>query len=181
MSQFYLLPCSCGQKVRVANSQAGGQVTCVCGKSLGVPTLRGLKALQLAPEERHDRSTPSWNRAQGAIFASGLFLAAVGATLIAFYLLKFAQLRSSPFAQDRSSEFTTAMTAQIDTLTPVQALEMWTTEVKGEGLGEAHPPIWVTARVQIAAYFWWIKLGVGAIAAGLFVSVVALFAGRQSG
>src|SRR5262249_51915319 len=163
MSQLYLLPCSCGQKVRVANSQAGGQVLCVCGKNLSVPTLRGLKALEMAPDEQIGRSVSGWNRVQGAIFASGLFLAAIGATLIAIYLLRYAQLRQSGLAQDRSSDFTKAMTAQIDTLTPVQALEMWTTEIKDEGLGEAHPPFWITAKVQISLYFWWIKLAIGAI------------------
>jgi hypothetical protein len=181
MSQIYLLPCSCGQKVRVANSQAGGQVTCVCGRSLGIPTLRDLKALELAPEERKNKPARAWNRIQGAIFASGLFLAAIGGTLIGYYLLKYAQLRTSGMAQDRSSDFAKAMTAQIDTLTPVQALELWTPEIKAEGLGEAHPPFWVTARVQIANYLWWIELGVGAIFAGLLISTVALFASRPSG
>src|SRR5262249_39770102 len=134
MSQLYLLPCSCGQKVRVANSQAGGQVTCICGKSLGVPTLRGLRELELAPAELQERSA-GWNRVQGTIFAGGLFVAAIGATLVAFYLLKYAQLHQSGWAQDRSADFTRAMTAPIDALTPEKALEMWNQEILAEGLG----------------------------------------------
>ena len=53
MSEQFLLPCSCGQKVRVGNAQAGAGVRCVCGKSLTVPTLRGLRELESAPPDEN--------------------------------------------------------------------------------------------------------------------------------
>src|SRR4051812_15575201 len=124
MSQQFLLPCSCGQKVRVANAQAGGQVGCVCGKSLNVPTLRGIRQLEPAPVEAQGKAAPTWSRVHGALFACGLLLAGVGLFLVSTYLWRYAQIGAAQLAVDHSAEVTSAMAGQIDKLTPVQALEM---------------------------------------------------------
>jgi hypothetical protein len=180
MSQQYLLPCSCGQKVRVANAQAGEQVTCVCGKSLSVPTLRGLRQLELAPLEAEGKAKPGWSRVHGAIFAGGLLLAGVGIALISYYLFRYAQLGGTELAVDRSADVVSGMSAQIDQLSPVQALEMWTGEILTEGLGEAHKPYWVAAKDKLDEYVWWMKVGGAALAAGALLSVGTLFVGRPS-
>jgi hypothetical protein len=49
VSVKYLLPCPCGRQVVVEPRQAGETVPCSCGAQLQVPTLLGMKALDLAP------------------------------------------------------------------------------------------------------------------------------------
>lgn len=44
----YLLSCSCGRQHTVSRSQAGQEITCECGNTLQVPTLRGLTSLPSA-------------------------------------------------------------------------------------------------------------------------------------
>ena len=79
MSVRYLLPCSCGESVSVAPSQAGGTVVCPsCGNSLETPRLRDL--VQLPVEETEAVSSAGWSPRQGVLTA-GLLLAATLAGL----------------------------------------------------------------------------------------------------
>jgi hypothetical protein len=177
MTQHYLLPCSCGQKVRIAASQAGGRVACACGKSLDVPTMRGVRQLEPAPAETKVRAQASWSRAHGATFAGGLLIAGVGVVLIAIYLLQYARVVGH--TRDFSPEVLAAEAAHIDKLTPLELLSEWS-EVLEHGLGEPSAPPWVTAQKMIAGYRAWMIGGASAIAAGLLLSVATLFVGRRS-
>src|SRR5438067_13539894 len=100
----YLLPCSCGQKARVAAAQAGAQVTCVCGKSLSVPTLRGIRQLEIAPPEATAKSAGRWSPIHGALFASGLLIATIGVGFLAFFGLRYIQLGGHPITRDITNE-----------------------------------------------------------------------------
>jgi hypothetical protein len=179
MTQHYLLPCSCGQKVRVANAQAGGQVACGCGKSLSVPTLRGLRELEVAPQEIEGRSRPGWSPLHGALFASGLLVATVGLIVLALYLWRYSQLVQSGFSKDRSDEVVRFESANIDKLTAVQMLGVWS-ELMGEGLGEKRTPIWVAAKEKIGEYRTWMTVGGSAFVAGILLAIGTLFVGRPS-
>jgi hypothetical protein len=176
MSSQYLLPCSCGQKVAISPSQAGGQVSCSCGKSLAIPTLRGIRELEAAPERR-ERPAATWSKLQGAFFAGGMFLATIGALLVALYLYQYARIGG--LAVDRSDEFIRGGAAQIDALGPAQLLEVWTHEVLEEGLGDPEPPYWVTAKEKVAQFFWWMKFGGAMVAVGLTVAAVTFFTSRR--
>ena len=172
----YLLPCSCGQKVPVLPSQAGGQVSCSCGKSLAIPTLRGIRQLEVA-QEPSERPTATWSKLQGTFFSGGMLVATVGAVIIAWYLYQYARIGG--LAIDRSEEFIRGGTAQIDTLTPVQSLEVWTHEVLEEGLGEPQPPYWVKAKEKVDEYSWWMKFGGGMVGLGVVVAGITFFISRQ--
>jgi hypothetical protein len=72
----YLLPCNCGQNVEVDAGQAGLQVSCACGATLDVPTMRGLS--QLRPAETPQAETAStpqaaWGPGQGLMFLGAVF------------------------------------------------------------------------------------------------------------
>jgi len=174
MSQNYLLPCSCGQKLRVTAAQAGGRVTCSCGKSLPVPTLRGLRQLQSAPAEAAGRSA-KWTQWHGLAFSGGLAIATVGAVLIAFFALRYA--RVAGWTLDRSDVIIAAESGQIDKLSPTQMLSEWSKLVE-EGLGEQGKPIWVAAKEQATTNLWWIKLGSCAVAAGVLLAAATVVLGR---
>jgi len=179
MPHHYLLPCSCGQKVRVANAQAGGQVTCRCGKSLSVPTLRGLRELEFAPPELQRALGPGWSPIHGAIFAVGLLAGAAGLALVTYSLWRYTLLVHSDLASDRSRDVVQFESASIDKLTAPQMLGAWT-ELIDEGLGEKRTPIWVAAREKIAQYKRWMALGGGTIALGLLLSLATLYIGRPN-
>ncbi len=125
----YLLPCSCGQKTRIAAAQAGAQVACGCGKSLSVPTLRGIKQLEIAPVATTAKSPGRWSPIHGALFASGLAIASIGVVVLAFYGVRYIQLGASPFTRDITDAVVKAEQERIDKLTPTQALAEWSEDV----------------------------------------------------
>jgi hypothetical protein len=176
MTAHYLLPCSCGQKVRVAVAQAGGEVGCACGKRLPVPTLRGIRQLEAASDVP-TKSAPVWTRFHGAVFSSGLVLAVLGLAIMALYGYRYAQI--SGYTTDYSADVIKEMSAQLDQITPTQALEMWRTEILEEGLGEPQPPIWVTAKARLNEHVWWIQCGGAMLALGAIMSVAALVVARR--
>src|SRR5262245_47331466 len=174
MTQQFLLPCSCGQKVRVAIAQAGEQVACVCGQRLAVPTMRGIRQLEPAPETAA-KTVPGWSRVHGAIFAAGLVAAVVGVVLMAVNGLRYA--RASGFGEDRTEETIKAESARIDKLSPIQALAEWTDTVR-EGIGPREIPPWVVAKQVLAMYRHRIGVGGAVLAVGLLASICSLFIGR---
>lgn len=50
MAAKYLLPCSCGEKVAVESRQAGQRILCSCGQTLQVPTMQGMRQLEISAE-----------------------------------------------------------------------------------------------------------------------------------
>jgi hypothetical protein len=83
MSAKYLLPCRCGQRLEVDASQSGLTVSCSCGESLVVPTLRGLRKLERTgsePEPRHF----AWGAREGTIVI-GILITAAGLGLALWF------------------------------------------------------------------------------------------------
>jgi hypothetical protein len=177
MSQHYLLPCSCGRKIRVAPAEAGGQATCACGQRRTVPTLRGLRALEPAAPEASGKAAPGWSVAHGIIFSGGIVLVLAGIALIAFHLYRYTQL--SGLTVDHTETVAAMHTAGIDQLSATQLFDEWS-KIKTEGLGEKMTPPWEAAKQMVAANLFWMKAGGGAIVVGLLLSVLSLFVARPS-
>jgi hypothetical protein len=86
----YLLPCTCGNAIPVDIGQAGQRVACVCGKSVDVPTRRGIKELRPATAENVKDDAvrlraAAWSPLQGAIFSSGTLLVFIGFCVAAYF------------------------------------------------------------------------------------------------
>ena len=177
MSQEYLLPCTCGQQLRVAPAQAGGQVSCACGRSVAVPTLRGLRELKPAPEAAPAKTVAGWSPVHGAIFAAGLLLAAAGLAVLVYHLVFYRAV--SGFTVDRTEEIVhnAELESPLDKLTPLAALDEWNTQVL-PGLTKALDPPWVLARKSAERYILWSKIGGGMLAGGLLAAIATLFIGR---
>jgi hypothetical protein len=170
MSQQYLLPCECGAKVRVDAAQSGGTVPCACGRKLYVPTLRGLKQLELAPPDKTlERRAPdrNWSQLQGAIFSSGLLAVIVCVVLLGLALGQYVQVIS--FTEDQTDVVVEHEAQHIDKLAAdetIRVFRIW----QAQGLGHQESPHWVQAQ-QIAAalrqrmILCGIVAGVGLIAA----------------
>lgn len=125
MSAQYLLPCSCGQKVQVAIAQAGGEVSCACGKRLAVPTLRGIRQLESAGDTPL-ATRSSWTRAHGGFFAGGLVVVCLGLGLAGYNAFRYAQL--SGYTVDRSADVVKEFAGQLDNIKPTEALDLWRKE-----------------------------------------------------
>jgi hypothetical protein len=177
MTQQFLLPCACGQKLRVSNAQAGEQVSCVCGSRLNVPTLRGIRQLEVVPAEANVRAAPGWSRVQGAMFAAGLLAAAIGLGMIAYSGFQYAQIRHSHYGdltQDRSADLVKAMSENVEKLTILQMREVWAEEIIKEGLGDAHRPIWIAAKERLAQLSRQAIAGVVTMIVGVVASLAAV-------
>src|SRR5262249_20441892 len=156
----YLLPCSCGQQIRVGVAQAGAQIVCACGRKLRVPTMRGLRELKVAPAVTAGATKPGWSSWHGAAFALGLLSVVAGIALIGYNGGRYSQLRFASatvrqpdgtvvsqridLTADRSADFAKAAAAEIDRMTPIEALAEWKDDIE-KGLGEREEPFWITA------------------------------------
>lgn len=175
MSVQYLLPCSCGQKVRVEAAQAGGQAACGCGKTLTVPTLRALRQLEVAePDEAATKRATrgGWSPLQGALFSIGIIVACVSLVVLAYNLRDF--LGASTWTEDQTplvNELEAETIDQFSLLESVAAYE----QLRDEGLGVEAPPVWVIAR-QVVEQKKTIMLWSGGFAlAGIVAAVTSLF------
>jgi len=69
----YLLPCPCGQSIRVTTSQAGATVRCGCGDEVPVPTRSQIQALEPAPPLSSSRPTAGrWTGRHRRLLLGGL-------------------------------------------------------------------------------------------------------------
>lgn len=173
----YLLPCSCGQNVLVEPRQAGGQVRCICGKELSVPTLRGLKQLKPATTGGESASraatTRPWNPVRGAVFTSGLVLTFLSLLVIAVTLFQYT--RVSGYTEDQSSQIHQLEAGQIDEFTLDQSIEAFKL-LRDEGLDEGPPPYWVVAKEMVTSQWRWIAWASAVAVLGVVMSLAAVFA-----
>ena len=178
MAELYLLPCNCGQKVRVGKAQAGQAVLCGCGQQLNVPTLRGLRELEVAPAEATvaKAARPAWSPARGAAFSGGLAVAAVALIFLLLNLYYYAG--AVYYSDDHSDDVIQAATGELDNFQAVQLLDEWNSVV-AEGLGHRHTPLWIVAQESAKVYLWRTNASaiIGVIAA--LVAIGAAFFGRR--
>ena len=99
----YLLTCACGRKIPISRSQAGQELSCECGQTLQVPTLRGLAELPLAQSEtvsatRNERR--AWGGWRGTIMAISVAMFAMSVLPCAYYLYIRLQIDTSYGIED---------------------------------------------------------------------------------
>jgi hypothetical protein len=175
MTAQYFLPCSCGQKVRVEPAQAGGQVACSCGKTVQVPTLRGLKQLEVAPPDAaalRRAAGRRWSPVQGAMFSIGLVVTIISLLVLAVTYLQFAE--ATTYTQDQTSVINQLEAEQIDSMNIVDSLQAFYS-LRDEGLGEQIEPFWITARRIVSQKRTMMISFAGLAAAGLIAAIASLF------
>lgn len=85
----HLLTCDCGKENVVSKKQAGQEITCECGNSLRIPTLRGFSDLKPASTPKIEESrAPRWKGWRGTVFASSLGLAIIAGLFSGFFFLQ---------------------------------------------------------------------------------------------
>jgi|CXWL01.1.fsa_nt_gi hypothetical protein len=171
----YLLPCECGKGIAIDASQAGQQLACECGKLLEVPTLRGVRELQPAPEAASSRRPAAeWDSSRGMIFAGSLILVIIGAAMT---YLGFAGLRTTPnITRELETE---TFDQRIDDMPLEEVYETWK-EIREHGLGERGQDIYVNIRSFRAGRQRLLVIGIVLCVGGLFAAIGATLGRRKS-
>jgi len=172
MRTKYLLPCSCGEKIPVDTSQAGGRVQCGCGEELSVPSMRGLRSLETAevsePRAAAEAARPAWGPRQGLMLAGVLLvvLAIIPAGLL--YRQMPEKLRFDvPAVVTHNHE-------QIDQLPITETWVVWKEDILGRGLIEYPLPEKQYNEYQRTMHQRWITFALCFAAVGVLMIVGSL-------
>ena len=180
----YLLPCGqCGEQHPVEPSQAGGQISCTCGETIEVPSLRGLRDLETAADStanpasgQDPKSGRSREIAGRLTCVIGLFVFALGLATAAFGGLVYVRIDVPPPLVDQPE----AAAAIIDDMDAGESLELWM-DFREHGLGYYQLPQ-DQAIAQVAEHYWRVMcVGIGLIVVGLLASTIPLLLSRRAG
>lgn len=170
----YRLPCTCGQSVVVETTQAGETVSCQCGRTLEVPTLRALRQLEPAVEDGPARPTrDTWSIRQGILFGIGLVVLLAGAITAG---LSYYQ-RSQVDTFMPSEEIIDQWVREVDQW-PAERLWAFWVEVRDDKLPPVLSPHMqrVSHARQLMRFTW---SGIAVSVLGLIVVVSALLIGSR--
>jgi hypothetical protein len=162
----YLLPCSCGQRLRVSTSQAGQTLRCACGAELEVPTLRHLRELERAAAPAAGR--PSWDHRQRVGFV--LAVVTLGALAVAGYL-----------ALNLPADPTPAIAAEVDQNIAISVAYTAYEDLK-RGLEASPPPLSQDDRRTLRRrelLIWGIKIALALAALSIAVAAVGMLSGGR--
>lgn len=126
MAAQYLLECTCGERHSVETRQAGTTISCQCGKTLEVPTLRGLKELP-QKEVKSDAPPAEWTLRQGIVTA-GVIVALI---LFGAGIVPWRHERAFQQSQDSledTAPLITAMETDVEKMldqSPLKAWQFW--------------------------------------------------------
>lgn len=120
----HLLDCPCGKPLTVDSSLAGGQIACeACGKTVDVPSLRGLKSLPLADTPSNDapQKKTATSRETNTVRNLGgiILLFSIGALIL---LIAFRLRAITGYTAEDAISF---REQQIDSLNPVETWQLW--------------------------------------------------------
>ena len=151
MRTFFLLPCSCGNKIPIERAQAGQIVRCACGAELDVPTMQAIGRLEQAAATAGsaEPAASRWGLWQGLVLLGiTITLPALG---WAVYL-----------------GITWPKPLDINALSPVRTLSVWHLfqgDVAGPGLRDDE-----RALAQATTYRHWMIVAVAVVCLGLAVA-----------
>jgi hypothetical protein len=162
---LYLLPCECGSHMPVGLAQAGQTVRCRCGRPLAVPTLLGIKALEMAePGDNHPEPASEWGARHRVILIGIVVVLASTAMLALFH-------RGKPDPPAKVLE-TDIVERHTESLTLIQTFAVW--EALRQGLSTKRD-IDQYYELRLAAYHR--RMGITAVflALGIVTVVVGFF------
>lgn len=170
MTTKYLLACTCGQSLPVELNQAGRSITCNCGKTVEVPSMRLLRQLPTCDEpDSSAQRRPAWNLTAGSFFAVGLLVAVLAAMVAGGMQLRYQQFASLKPAKQELTQWVN----ELETASPEQLFDEWN-ESREFGLGDHHHSPFVMAQDNANFY-------VGARNVALLVMTGGVLAAASSG
>jgi hypothetical protein len=160
MSTKYLLPCDCGAKLEVDATESGLTKACACGALLQVPTLRGLRQLEVVAA---DQAPPpsTWGTLQRGITV-GTVIAVLGLGF-AIYAGVAMGMTAREFHQLKKMNIEPPLP---DNAPPASVLQYWM-QVERHGLYAGAPEIVGEYHRLRGLKYWW-------MAAGMVVALIGL-------
>jgi len=119
MSTLYQIGCDCGRKIQAEARQAGETLTCACGRTIDVPTLRGLA--QLPQVQQQTATGRRWTRTQGLCFLAGVIWLAVGGVAT----WQFWSWAARPAEIQKFDHIADDFSSRVDRLTPSESFTYW--------------------------------------------------------
>lgn len=165
MAVRYLLDCTCGERLTVEPRQAGSQVTCQCGRTLDVPTLRGLQALPAA-EARVEQTARVWTLCQAIVTAGvlvSLILFAVGLRIWQQERELQKERARLEFTADTVAAMDKSVVENLERMSPVQLWQAWEYVFKPSvrlGFVDVNAPVKEAVEENISwkrreRWIWW--------------------------
>jgi len=170
MTTVYLLPCVCGETLRIDPSQAGLAVRCVCGRDVKAPTFRELNHLERIEEESHGPHAPEWGTKERLLLLGGI-VTIVGLFLAGLFWIKTP--RAPTFVIERGD-----LQTEIDSLSTEQVISVWNA-IGAEGLDKSELAPIVEHRERSARTRGFMFASLGAAAIGALMLLSALFVGKS--
>jgi len=115
----YLVPCVCGREHEVDAGQAGDRLTCDCGATVTVPTLRQLRQMPTVREQSAAETGPIWGFRQAAMT---LCLLAAAACLVVAGASWFSE---QPVPTIDPTAYAQNVDRRVRQLTPLQGWRRW--------------------------------------------------------
>ncbi len=174
----YQLPCSCGIVHEVTTSQAGQDLSCTCGASISVPTLRGLRELTpVATSSSPKPTADASSKIQVASVIIGLMFAII-----------FVAIPTTIFFGYQRFSMDTSLTREVDAkmaaeglanASPLELSELWEQYSTTSLTNQVEPPFATVQR--FARELEW-KTGVSAVVvmAAAIIAAAAATARRNS-
>jgi hypothetical protein len=177
VSTKYVLQCpACRKKHYVQSSQAGTSLACKCGRSVNVPSMRGLRDLPVAadqPAAPRD-SQGGWGPRQAAAFA--LLLAGVLAVGFAGYLFATKPENPTRLADRINATEQARLDELARNMTPEQTFGTWNDlKSKGIAVDAPLPAELVRVREQHRAFRFRLTLALAVGGASLLLSAAIWF------
>jgi hypothetical protein len=174
MTTAYLLPCACGEKLRIDASQAGLDVRCRCGKDVKAPTLRGLSQLERVEEDAATKPPQQWGTRQRLVLIGSLIVSCgLGVAGWYWYNTPPSELRVSI-----DSRLPKQLAEQIGAMSAEELIETWN-KVAKEELDRTEP-------AELANYHRFVEhqqrrmyIGLGIAAIGGLVQASSLVVGKS--
>lgn len=180
MKAVYLLPCSCGKKVRVDAGQAGAKVDCECGQQLAVPTFRMLRSLEVdaVPVSSADRTSQpaSWNAVRGILFSFGLLITVIAVGVGSFQFFLYFVRRDG--GESLKQAVIEDMSHGVEHLSPDEVLTEFQ-EMAHKGLTIDGVPPWAVITEVRNENFRYFMVALVSLVVGLACLTASLFSGGR--
>ncbi|HEY2837671.1 MAG TPA: hypothetical protein VGJ26_00870 [Pirellulales bacterium] len=175
MSKVYLLPCACGEKLRIDASQAGLDLRCRCGQTVKAPTFRELSRLEQVEEEPATRPHADWGARQRLLLIGGMITACGLAIAAGFWCMT--PPSDPPVTID--PRFIQAIDAEVGAMKADKLIEAWE-QMATQELDRSELPIVEAHRREVKRMRGFTYAGLALVAAGAMVLASSLFVGKPT-
>ena len=172
----YLLPCNCGESIAIDSTQAGQTVSCHCGLTSQVPSMRSIQQLERSSDSlENPKQSLGWNASAGAVFAGGILVFFCGLAVGGFGFFNWSHNQVEPLPQIYIDSYV----YDVDDATAEEMLDKWKQTIDMR-LAPYETSQEVIARRTAKFFGVFINIGLAIGAVGMAVATSALFFMRRT-